>query len=174
MFWAGLFAGLPACAADEASFDTELVGNIEYGLVCDPGTIGTQDAPDTTIGNIGIIGNTPAFTWHGTIVPVAKGVSFGVEVIGKGEFLEPVDVIVTHPTFIGYGTKRERYSTSLSPESYTTDLFTFDYPHEMVPGRWVFEMQYQGRVLYHVAFQVVPPKTVPYLANLCIPGGLSS
>ncbi len=170
------FAGTFAAAQDNIYTNTDLIEGFEYGLVCDTNVVGSAKAPDTDIGEINIISGTIEFSTSGTLVPAIPGLSFGVKTRAVGDInLEGVTFRVTHPPFIGTGTTEQSWQGFIEANRLSAQLYSFDFPSELVTGTWTLAA-YQGDImLYRISFDVIAPKDAPtYLKELCNLGAYTS
>ena len=162
-----LLAGLagPATAQVAKSADLE---SLQAGVVCPPESVGYREAPGTITGRAYIIDEIPDFVAETHIVPAVIGVGFGVKLQGVPDLpTESVTVILRHPPMGPNGVTRQEYSSSVSGEGPTFSFFQFDYPYELVQGRWSFEARRGDQLLYRAFFEVVAPQEVPALADIC-------
>jgi len=169
------FAGTSSFAqADIYSNDTLITG-LEYGLICNVKTVGSEPAPDTDRGSIGLIEST-GFSTHSTIVPAQLGLSFGVKSNAiEGDAIQGVRISVTHPPYKDSGTTDESWVSTIYTDGASTQMFTFDFPAELLIGKWTLSAQKDDQILYRVTFDVVSPANAPaYLRNLCEGDALTS
>ena len=90
--------------------------------------------------------------------------SFGIRyIVSNTEDLTPVNVVqtITHPPIIYPKTKETnvqfRTTGSLNSTSYAVSLWTFDEPHEMVPGSYIFRVFHNGEKVLEEVFLITPP-----------------
>lgn len=169
-------AGLAALAAVPALAEPDLpqpappqpgplVAEIEVGVFCALQAMDRAPAPGTLSGWIHVPRDQISFHWPDRqVVPAALGLAFGVKAR-----MQPGVVIAT-------GEMRVFRPDSAVPEVWPSgfnDLdgslafFRFDHAHEMVAGPWRFEAWDGDRLLYSVAFEVVPAAALPRIAQAC-------
>ncbi len=164
-------AHLPARAgaASDIWFDDTQIASLKVGLICSLRSGGSQAAPDTELGSITVIDQPPDIVWQGTLVPAVMGLAFGVVAQATGpEPLDDLRLTIQHPPFAGTGTSRQAWAMEILPGEATGNVYSFDFPHELVTGAWTFESRTpDGALVYRVTFQVVPPEAAPLQAHLC-------
>ncbi|MBY6155274.1 DUF3859 domain-containing protein [Vannielia litorea] len=150
--------GAPAALAQSrVEMDGSRLAALEFGLVCPLRTIGSREAPGTENGRIEIFEGDPRFV-ESHRVPATLGASFGVRVWAReGQRRLAVTVRSLHPPFSGTGTREQSFASSIAPDAPMTHIYTFDMPHEAVPGLWQLEAMAEGSLLYSVTFEVVAP-----------------
>ncbi len=169
VFLAVLRHPAPAGAASDIWFDDTLVASLKVGLICSLHSQGSLAAPETELGSITRIGQPPEIVWQGTRIPAVMGLAFGVvaQAIGP-EPIADLRLTIRHPPFLGTGTNRQAWAMDILPGVATGNVYSFDFPHELVTGTWTFESRApDGALIYRVAFQVVPPEAAPLQAQLC-------
>lgn len=167
LFCLAMLVGLAAPATAQVAKSAE-VQSIQAGVVCPPESVGYREAPGTITGRAYVIDETPDFVAETHIVPAVIGVGFGVMLHGVPELsTEVVTVILRHPPMGPNGVTRQEYSSAISGAAPTFSFFQFDYPYELVQGRWSFEARKGDQLLYRAFFQVVAPQEVPALADIC-------
>ncbi|SNR46364.1 DUF3859 domain-containing protein [Puniceibacterium sediminis] len=158
---------LPVCATAQTSSAPPQI-TVTQGIFCEIVSVATMDAPGTAAGQIELYDHTPEFQWLGSTVPTVPGLSFGVRVDTQGGLSFGGTVItLTHPPLTGTDITEQSYVTTLGGEGPSVNAYTFDLPQEMVTGTWTFTAQQNGRELYKVQFDVVPPSQVPQIALGC-------
>ncbi|SLN29186.1 DUF3859 domain-containing protein [Pseudooctadecabacter jejudonensis] len=155
-------------AADDA-FQSPLLGLFEAGVLCaqDEGT--SRAAPDTVAGTTHVVTRAPEFISDGRLVPAVIGVGFGVRSgLRDGMMQDGVTMTVTHPPFAGSGATQQSFQTRIGSD---TDpgitFYQFDYDYELALGDWTMTASLGAVTLYEVTFTVVPPETLPNLADAC-------
>jgi hypothetical protein len=159
-------SGVPA-PEDGVRVDPDLIAELVYGIYCAEEPIRTEEAPETASGVINIVPGLPRIRFAQQVVPAALDIGFGVlSRAPDGMVHDEVTITVTHPPFPGSGIEVERWTTRLGWEEFNLTGFSFDMPEELVTGPWTFTATAQGRELFHVAFEVVPPElAAPVLAE---------
>ncbi|GEM_PF-5602474 len=161
----------PASPIAPVFYENDYIASLDYGLICTlKRSGGTKDA-NTATGSTHIITGTPSFAARTTIIPAQIGLSFGVRVraVGPGK-LRNVVMSLRHPA-TGAGSRKTTFeswpATITTNNPPTTSSFTFEAPHELALGRWIFEARKDDQVLYHVEFNVVAPARAQRLVRLC-------
>lgn len=182
-FLAGAALLLSAAAgparAQESSLDPyideEVMAEVTFGLNCAVEIVGSMDAPGTERGSVDVFDTSPEIDPQGQIVPALKGMGFGVRArAADGHSVTGATFRVTHPPFPTSGTTLQSWSASYVSRAFSTHLYRFDYPYEMVTGTWIMEAWDGDRLLYRIPFTVVPPEAYPGADSLCDPAGLLS
>ena len=144
-------AALPAWA--ELRADPDLFEGIDAGLWCASDTGERETAPGTQSGYIDLV-RDPILRRETLTVPVANGTTFGIRARFAPSAAGTARVVITHPPFPGLGTTRQE----MNPEPAGGELvafYTFDFPHEEVPGAWTFTVVVDGEAVASVAFEAV-------------------
>jgi len=163
------FAGTASQAEAPFYYDKTKVTDVEYGLVCDLPISGTEIAPDTDKGEINVIDGDFTFSTHGNVVPAVLGMSFGVKARTiSPDHIEGVLFKSTHPPLKDSGVTEESWIGSIGPEEYSSQLYSFEVPTELVTGEWSLSAHKDGELIYYTRFNVVDPDKAPaYLRQLC-------
>ena len=171
-----LLAALWAAGAQAQGVETDetAVTAIEVGIFCSEDTGERTEAPGTVSGFVDTVRNVQ-FKVSTTVVPVAPGFSFGYRAtLDPGAFPDAgadgsATVLLTtrHPPFRGNGVTTQIRTSTVFAGGAPATLYSFDYDYEMVPGRWSFEMEREGRTLVRVTFDAVPASLAPDLVGLC-------
>ena len=163
------FAGTASHAESPLYYDKTNVTDVEYGLVCDLRISGTEIAPDTDKGEINVIAGDFAFTTHGNVVPAVLGMSFGIKTRSiSPDYIEGVLFKSTHPPLKDSGVTEESWFGSIGPEEYSSQLYSFEVPTELVTGEWTLSAHKDEELIYRIVFNVVSPDKAPvYLKQLC-------
>ena len=142
-----------ALAAGGAEAQVRLV---EAGIICPrPVTGELIDAPGTEAGHIRRIDEETAFDLLERTVPVMDEISFGLRIALKpGLPTQAVTMVVTHPPMGSRAVVRQEWDDLLLPGSDSLNLFTFEMPHEKVPGPWIFSVEVDGRAVVQVPFEI--------------------
>jgi len=154
--------------APDLFFDASILSKIDYGLVCPSGTAKKLPAPDTHLGFITQRDKTQRIEHTTQIVPLSKGIGFGVDAqLPDGAELRDVEISVRHPPYPGTDVTEERWRTDMVANASNLNFFLFEYPFELVAGSWTLQASYQGTLLYSVNFEVVDPSRIPNLSSYC-------
>lgn len=152
---------------DAAVYDAEVI-SITYGAFCQQQSVGEVPAPDTAAEKIDLLPGAPEIRWQTNRIPATPGISFGIRTQTAGDAVySPVLIEVTHPPFAGSGTTRQSYVTQLGGEGASINAYSFDLREEMVTGPWTFRAWHNGKPLYEVRFEVVPPDMAPEIGAEC-------
>ncbi len=150
------------------------VVELTRGLICAPPEAGRRDAPDTASGWIHVPDQPIEIRVESTIVPALLGTGFGVRYMLEAtpQLPIPVRYIVIHPPLPPDGLTRQSWESLVMPGMPEQVFFQFDIADELQPGQWSFTAESGATELFHAAFDVVPPETVPHLTALCRGGDL--
>lgn len=175
---AALFLSSPSRAQETSAtlfVDPALVAEVSFGLNCRVEIVGTRAAPGTERGEVDVFDTPPEISPLGQIVPAVMGLGFGVRArAADGVEINGALFRVTHPPFAGTGTTEQSWAARYIDSAFSTHLYRFDFPYEMVTGTWVMESTYEGRTLYRIPFTVVPPEAFPGADSLCDPSDMLS
>lgn len=142
--------------------------SLEAGVICPPPTIGSAPAPGTVAGTTHIIDDAPPFVSASRKVPAVLGIGFGIKALAADDFgIEDVTVVVTHPPMGADQVEAQQFGTRISGVSPSITFYQFDYDYELLHGDWTVTGIADGRALYSVTFEVVPPGDLPELARIC-------
>lgn len=145
-----------------------LIASLETGVICPPPSVGEIAAPDTVAGTTHLIEDEPPFVSLSNRVPAVIGIGFGTKsMTTKLGGLQGVTMTVTHPAMGKGGATSQSFQTSIDGVIPSLTFYQFDYDYELVPGLWQMEASKDGKVLYRTTFEVVPPKAIPQLAQIC-------
>lgn len=155
------------------SFANEL--SVEYGLICQVTAQGERNAPDTELGHINLINQDRRFDITTTQIPAQLGLSFGIRALFDGTTVpDKIDISVTHPPMGQAGVTEQRWDAVISPDSPTLNVFSFEFPYEMVPGFWEFRLMHNGTELAHQRFEVLEASTTAEVERMCFGASLMS
>lgn len=144
------------------------VAQLTRGLICAPPEGGRRDAPDTASGWIHVPVHPIEIRLEGTTAPALLGTGFGVRYVLEGTGMPmPVRYSITHPPLPPEGVTQQSWDALVLPGAPEQVFFQFDIEDELQPGRWSFTAHAGPRELFHAAFDVVTPDTVPHLAAFC-------
>ena len=144
---------------------------IEAGIVCPEvrEAAETRPAPNTEMGHIDIIEDEIVFDLPDRQVPLIPHLSFGLRVALKdGVPATDITVVVEHPAFGSRKVSRESWSQSVDPGATTVNLFSFDFPYEMVAGTWTFAVEIDGTRHVEVPFEVGAPGAMEKVDAVCL------
>ena len=145
-----------------------LIGSLESGIICPPPSVGESLAPGTVAGVTHLVEENPPFVSMSDRVPAVIGIGFGAKSMTADLFgLPDVTMTVTHPPMGKDRVTQQSFQTRIDGTAPSLTFYQFDYPYELVRGRWTMEAQRDGELLYRVAFDVVDPKDAPELARVC-------
>lgn len=158
----------PSAAATADSYVSDPLILIDHGVICQVTANGSRAAPETLLGEINLIDQTRDMDVTTRVVPAKAGISFGVKFTaapGTGEL--PVTVIVTHPPMGDANMTRETWGALIQEGGSSMNLFTFEFPFEMVPGPWSMAIEADGRRLMEQHFEVVSELAAPAVLSVC-------
>ncbi|MGR3542401.1 MAG: DUF3859 domain-containing protein [Hasllibacter sp.] len=150
-----VLAALALPAGAEPRADPDLFEGIDAGLWCASDTGERETAPGTQSGYIDLV-RDPVLRRETLIVPISPGTTFGIRARFAPAAAGTAQVVIRHPPFPGLGTTRQE----MNPEPAGGELiafYTFDFPHEEVPGPWTFTVVVNGEAAASVAFEAVVP-----------------
>lgn len=147
---------------------TDILSDLETGLICPSGQAEEVPAPDTMLGFIKRREDWQRIVYRTTTVPLIRNLGFGIDVAPIGpRNLDPVTIRITHPPYKDTDVTEESWSADLSPERSNLNFFVFEFRHEMVLGTWTFEIEYAGEIILRQSFDVVHPSRYPGVDGLC-------
>ena len=157
-----------AHAAPGESYARDPVVIIDHGIICQVTPEGAREAPDTMMGAINLIEQTRDMDVTTRLVPAKAGISFGVKfTLRPGAGDRDVTILVTHPPMGPEGVTTESWISPLSEGRASLNLFTFEFPYEMVPGPWVMAIEADGERLMEQHFEVVSELAAPAALSVC-------
>jgi hypothetical protein len=140
----------------------------ELGIFCPVMTDGTEAAPDTATGTIDLLSRDEHVDLPETRVPAKRDLSFGIRYrLTPGTPDQIGTVIVTHPPMGRTGRTRQSWQTNLSASVEGITTYSFDYPEELLIGRWTMQIDVDGQILFVQDFDIVPPAQAPAALTLC-------
>ena len=149
-------------------YKSDQIDSLVYGVYCAEGPIELEEAPDTAAGVVNIVPGIPEMRAVTTLVPAQIGIGFGVVVEAReGVVFDPALVTITHPPYPDSGIEVERWVTAIDGEGPGLIGFSFEVESELVIGRWTFEAEHEGALLFRIDFEIVPPALLPDLAQGC-------
>jgi len=163
-----LLANLGTPGAGQSVSDSP-VALVEYGIFCPFEHSGkTQPAPDTEIGEIFLVDHTRKVDIPGDVVPAILGFAFGIRFrLEPDASLPPTRVVVTHPPLGPSGLSQQSWEFQPTPGGTALSLFSFDMPHELVPGDWSFSLTDGTRIYVQRTFSVVAGDKMHWVHGLC-------
>lgn len=157
----------PLAAADE-SYARDPVVIIDHGVICQVTPDGSREAPDTMVGAINLIEQSRDMDVTTRVVPAKTGISFGVKfTLRPGAGDRSVAVIVSHPPMGPDGVTTETWIAPLSEGRASLNLFTFEFPYELVPGPWTMALEGEEGRLMEQHFEVVSELAAPAVLSVC-------
>ena len=83
------------------------------------------------------------------------GTSFGVlRKISNVLDTQTISLVISHPEMINPTGQASTRTVWTSKISGVGDLYRFDFPYAMVPGKWTFDYQYRGKSLCQQSFDL--------------------
>jgi hypothetical protein len=159
---------LALAAAPAYAQDGSPIAFQEYGVICALDLQGQQPAPTTESGVINLIDQARKLDVTTDQVPAELGLSFGIRAIVADEAsLEGARMSVTHPPMGPRKITHQSWPVPLNGGSPTLNMFTFEAPHELVQGTWIFQLIFADKVLTEQVFQVLPAGSVPVVQKTC-------
>lgn len=157
-----------AYAAPGESYVRDPVVLIDHGIICQVTPEGAREAPDTIMGAINLIEQTRDMDVTTRVVPAKAGISFGVKfTLRPGAGDRDVTILVTHPPMGPEGVTTETWTSPLSEGRASLNMFTFEFPYEMVPGPWIMALEVDGERLMEQHFEVVSELAAPAVLSVC-------
>ncbi|MDQ2066416.1 DUF3859 domain-containing protein [Xinfangfangia sp. CPCC 101601] len=153
---------LPALADPAPPLLAPGVRLIDHGIYCQTDSIGTQAAPETSLGFIDTLPGVPVMVYRQQEIPGRLGTSFGVVV----ELDRPI-LDMRIETWKPGATKAEIWYDSTLADTPQMRGFAFDYPEEIIMGLWRMEAWDGDQQLYSVEFEVLPPEALPGVTSDC-------
>jgi hypothetical protein len=144
---------------------------VEAGIVCPEvrEAVSSRPAPDTEAGRIDTIEGEISFDLSDRTVPLIRHVSFGFRIaLDEAGDDADVTIVVEHPPFGERSVSRESWVQPMAAGATAVNLFTFDFPYEMVPGPWTFAAEIDGERLVEVPFDVGTPGASERLDAVCL------
>ncbi|WP_308915587.1 DUF3859 domain-containing protein [Jannaschia sp. LMIT008] len=143
---------------------------VDAGVVCPAirETVDRVPAPDTEAGHVDLIGGDLTFDLQTGAVPLMRHLSFGLRVRNEGDAPVEAVVVVVHPPFGARRVARESWAHDVPAGDTALNLFTFDHPYEMVPGRWTFSFEVGGETALTVPFDVGAPGAEAAVDAVCL------
>lgn len=157
-----------AGAAPADSFTQAPVVLVDYGVICQTTPEGRREAPETLLGEINLIRQNQDMDVTTRVIPAKAGISFGVKfLLEPGAGAQDMRVVVRHPPMGEQGLERESWFATARDSGPSLNLFSFEYPYELVQGPWSFSLESEGAVLMEQHFTVVPPEAAPGVLAVC-------
>lgn len=153
-------------AAPVRVFDEAAIEAIDYGLVCPAGNAIELPAPGTHLGTIKQREGWQKIEYTTQVIPMLDGIGFGVEAAPLSDLIG-AQITILHPPYRGTDVTTEQWTTDILTANQNLNFFTFEFPFELVPGRWAMQASHKGKLLYAVEFDVVHPDRFPDVKGLC-------
>ncbi len=170
LFAAGLWTG---AARGENSVAAPLL-LVDHGVICELTIVGERVAPLTESGTLNLVAQDRGIDVTTRRVPARLGLSFGLRMrLARGTAPITADIVVTHPP-LPSGVATQSWPADLIDGATALNVFTFEFPHELVHGRWTFRVLHEGRLLAEQNFDVVPPPEAPEAMAACYGDRLTS
>jgi hypothetical protein len=149
--------------------------SFEYGLICQVTAQGERSAPNTELGHINLINQDRRFDITTTQIPAQLGLSFGIRALFDGTTVpDKIDISVTHPPMGQAGITEQHWDAVISPDRPVLNVFSFEFPYEMVPGIWEFRLLHDGTELARQRFEVLETSTTAEVERMCFGASLMS
>jgi hypothetical protein len=133
---------------------------VEYGVYEDVAELGTRGAEKSTAGHVTAVLDMKLVASTDR-VPRKLQTNFGMRFVLEGEpagGVEEVTIRVLHPPFRRPGFSGDTRSDEWEAQGIIADKrytgWEFEYPYELVPGRWTIQIVHKDRVLAEKAFTV--------------------
>lgn len=140
------------------------VAALKVGVFCALQEMNQRPAPGTLSGWIHVPEGEIDFHWpDARVVPAQIGLAFGVKSRMAAGVFASGEMRVYRPG----RTTPETWDSSFTDLSDQFGFFRFDREDELIPGTWRFEAWTGETQLYAVEFEVVPPATLPQIAQAC-------
>ncbi len=154
---------LPAAYCSAA---TQQSGTVvfDHGFFCALEPVSRDLAEDTVSGDVALVDHSPVFIGPGPDVPARIGIGMGVNVQMQPGSGGPATVEVQHPPMGPNAVTRQTWQSTLSETDALYLGYSFDYPYELLTGRWTLSASANGRTVYAVTFNVVPASQMPWIA----------
>jgi hypothetical protein len=135
---------------------------LDLGIYCRPDATTKEDAPGTILGYIRNLPGPPAISFRQQEVPARIGVHFGLIVMTDRD-IPGVRVETWKPG----ATEPELWFTDHAAGTPHARGFAFDFPQELIPGRWRMEAHDGSTLLYRVEWEVLPGDQLPGVTSDC-------
>ena len=140
------------------------VAALKVGIFCAQQAMNQRPAPGTLSGWIHVPEGEIDFHWpDARVVPAQIGLAFGVKSRMAAGVFASGEMHVYRPG----RTTPQTWDSSFTDMSDQFGFFRFDREDELIPGTWRFEAWTGETRLYAVEFEVVPPATLPQIAQAC-------
>lgn len=141
---------------------------LEYGVICELSSQGERSAPETELGRINLINQDRRFDVVTTQIPAQLGLSFGI----RAEFTDEtppqrIEISVSHPPMGQNQVIEQRWGAALNPDRPSLNVFSFEYPHELVPGLWEFRILQDGATIAQQQFDVLNQPSTREIDQIC-------
>lgn len=128
---------------------------VDYGILAQAKVLEAREAPGAATGKELIIDATRIYE-RTERIPARLGLRFGVRHVFRNIPADDLlEVIVTHPPMVQPSGEAITVSRVRKDPISTGTSYGFDLPSELLPGQWLFEFKYRGKLLCQQAFIVV-------------------
>ncbi len=134
---------------------------LQHGIFCDTNNGARVAAPGTQLGYVEIAPEGLEIALVRQSLPADIGLSFGVFAQASH------DVAVTIKVYRPDLPAPETWASTIRADGPGPAYFTFDFPHEQVPGLWAIEAWDGEQQLYRVEYLVTPAGSDADLVGLC-------
>jgi len=141
---------------------------LRAGIICPHDTLGSQPAPDTEAGEIGLLAPGVTIRLQQSRVPAKLGMGFGIQSqLAPGTAPRDLRIVVTHPPMGDKGLTRQSWRFTPSDSEPYLSVFTFEFPYEMVLGTWTMEVHDGEDILLRRSFDIVPEEEERLAVAIC-------
>lgn len=158
--WGLVFCGFAAMARADTTFwyDKARVADFRAGIFCLTDDKYPVAEPDTMSGEIDIYNDTPILIRETRIIPALEQIAFGT--VERGRAAADIEMLITieHPALGRKQTRRESWRSGLVQDTTTSDFFIIGLSDGDPVGHWAITGSENGRTLFRVNFEVVPPQ----------------
>jgi hypothetical protein len=135
--------------------------SLQFGVFCHGKEGPLIPAPGTQLGYIQLAPDTLKIALVHQNLPADIGLAFGV--IAQSNVDADVVIKVHRPGLA----QPEVWDSTVSATTPSLTFFSFDFPHEQVPGLWAIEAWQADLRLYRAEFLIAPAGSDPQLAGMC-------
>ena len=156
-----ILCGVTGMVRADTSFwyDKARLADFRAGIFCLTDDKYPVKEPDTMSGEIDIYNDTPIMVRETRVIPALEQIAFGTEERSRAD--EDIELLITieHPALGHKQMRRESWRSSLVQDSMTSDFFILGLSDGDPVGHWAITGSENGRTLFRVNFEVVPPKS---------------
>lgn len=134
----------------------------EVGIFCHAAASATEEAPDTTLGYVTLLPQTPELAFRQRQVPARIGVQFGV-IVRSDRTISGV----RNETWMPGSSHPEVWHVDLPADRPLARGFMFEYPHELRIGTWRMDAFDGDTLLYSVEWEILSPDDLPGIGSDC-------